>query len=115
LSSQLWEEAAEHIIASPQQQIIDDTNNSTNPLLFTVNGVVSPHWFGAIDGTNDEVQIQSAVTSLSGSEKGTVDLIGESYTLADEVVVEKSNLTIRNGIISSTGSHVFVCRNASGF
>ena len=37
----------EHILASPRQQIIDMTNNSTNPLLFSVGGEAFAEWLGA--------------------------------------------------------------------
>ena len=45
----------EHIIAGQRQQIIDITNNSTNPLAFTKKGTVYPGWWGAVaDGVTDD-------------------------------------------------------------
>jgi hypothetical protein len=45
----------ENIIAKSRQQIIDISNNSTNPLLFTLGGCVYPGWTGALgDDSNDD-------------------------------------------------------------
>jgi len=77
----------ENIIASPRQQIVDITNNSTDPLVFTVGGTdshpISPHWFG-IDGTADEVQINLAIDAKE--DDSVVRLPVGDYSISAEIL-----------------------------
>jgi len=56
----------EHIIASPRQQIVDITNNSTDPIAWTQKGTVYPEWWGAKgDGSTDDTdEIQCMFDSM---------------------------------------------------
>lgn len=78
----------EHIIASPRQQIIDSTNNSTNPLIFSTGGRPHTNWFG--DFTSLAVNL--AVKSLEGV-GGDVILSGDTYTNTTAIaLLENVNL-----------------------
>jgi hypothetical protein len=79
----------QHIIASPRQVIVDPSNNSTNPLVFTTGGKVYPEWFD-VDGTSDHVQVEAACTSLP-STGGRIELWGPAYSFAG--VVTPKNYT----------------------
>jgi len=59
----------ENIIAGDRQQIIDATNNSTNPLLFTSGGRVSIGWYGGLgDNSTDETTAwNTSVAAVNGS------------------------------------------------
>ena len=76
-----------HIIASPRQQIIDTTNNSTDPLLFTMGGSdaspIYPHWFG-IDGTADQVEINLAIDAKE--DDSVIELSPGAYSIAAEIL-----------------------------
>ena len=58
----------EHIQAGKRQQIIDTSNNSTDPLVFSVSGTVYPNWFNkdAGDGTTEcAIAVQAAINSVA--------------------------------------------------
>ena len=58
----------EHIIAGKRQQIADLTNNSTNPLLFTIGGIVHPGWTGALgDAATDDYAAVNALTQAGNT------------------------------------------------
>jgi len=56
---------SESIVASPKQQIINITNNSTDPLVLTTGGTVHPGWFGCMgDGTTDDATAMQCALDL---------------------------------------------------
>lgn len=57
----------ENIIAQPTQKIIDTTNNSTNPLLFTRGGTIYPPWLGALGdaSTDDNTAVNTSIAALN--------------------------------------------------
>ncbi|GAH45621.1 unnamed protein product, partial [marine sediment metagenome] len=82
-----------HIIAAPRQQIVDMTNNSTDPLEFTVGGTVYPDWLSVntTPGTTDmRTAIFCAEASLTGG--GSIKGVGSTYLIS-------SSLTINSDII----------------
>jgi len=67
----------EHIMAAPDQQIFAGTATIT----FTNSGTVYPDWWG-VDGTADDVQLQSANDSIA-SPGGEVSLLaGKTYVVS---------------------------------
>ena len=96
----------EHIIASRTQQIIDTTNNSTNPLLFTNPGIAYPEWWG-VDGTADNVEINLAIAS-----GGIVELVqdysmsGTITLIAGSKIFSKTSSTLT--AINSMDANLFI-------
>jgi len=85
----------EHIIASPRQQVVDWTNNSTNPLLFTYGGTVHPGWYGALgDGTaDDDTPIDLAIDGVTANTAGIVEFqSGSTYSVT--TINLNSNVTL---------------------
>ena len=86
-----------HIIAFPRQQIIDITNNSTNPLAFTNPGKVYPDYFtsNAIPGTTD----MNAAITIASVASSYISLNPDTYYSSDDISISK-DLTINgNGAI----------------
>jgi len=91
----------EHIIASPRQQIVDVTNNSIDPLAFTVaTGKRSPGWLGA-DGTGDEsTELEAIANSVSGGvillpfSTFTVAASSSDYVECNGAIIEGQNTTV---------------------
>ena len=76
----------EHILASPRQQIIDSTNNSTDPLAFTVNGTVYPDWFYSGTGS-----WHTAIGLADGCSK-LVQFLAHEYAITTGVVQAASHV-----------------------
>ena len=77
-----------HIIASPRQQIVDITNNSTDPLAFTNAGSFSAMWWGATgDGTTNDTAALKIPIGLSG----TVVIPSGTYLITGNNLVGASN------------------------
>ena len=83
----------EHISALPSQQIIDPTNNSTDPLLFTLGGTVHPGWWGSATS----ISVALAATSLNGI-GGVIECLSTTYTIT-------TLISLSSGI-SIKGTHV---------
>jgi len=90
-----------NILAAPNQQIIDTTNNSTNPMLFTNPGEVNCEWWGT-----DDVALQAAISSrASGGQKvwvnGNIDVdaqvTSEFYTKVIGRGWANSKITVTTG------------------
>lgn len=86
----------ENIIALPRQQIIDTTNNSTNPLVFTTAGVISSGWFGmspSATNANNTTYFTAAATATwnSGS---ILEIPGGLYPMnATTITVSTDNIS----------------------
>ena len=61
-----------HILASPRQQIVDITNNSTDPLLFTTGGTAWSEWWGenTTPGTTDNTTPIACMFASGASRMG---------------------------------------------
>ena len=100
----------ENIIASPRQQIIDTTNNSTNPLKFTKPGTVYLEWWGAIvdDGTDDSTYANCALQSFPTTTApigGIIKLHPGTYRADSSWVLPvNATTTIRSITIEGAGS-----------
>ena len=83
----------EHILASPRQQIIDATNNSTNPLLFTEPGTIYGNWWDEdiSDGTTIANDIFTMVNAgmAAGSEVVVLPAVSY-YKFDDEFIITKA-------------------------
>ena len=105
----------ENIQAGKLQQIIDISNNSTDPMVFSMPGTVYPHWFGALgDDTQDDAdEIETANNSLPAA-GGTIIIpnTGLSYMADSTVNFTKDNLTIIfEGTIESTNGDAAVVQS----
>jgi len=93
----------EHIIASPRQQIIDITNNSTDPLGFFLSGTVYPQWWGAIGETisgsgGDTSAVQCAVswpvdaTLITGTYSRKIIFPSGIYRMDEDLVIVEGTI-----------------------
>lgn len=90
----------EHIIAGKRQQIVDMTNNSTDPLIFTVGGEVYPDWLLVNTTPGTTVMsgaIQAAIESLESvpaAGGGTVKLHPGDYAYNAQLNITESYVNI---------------------
>ena len=101
----------EHIIASPRQQIIDITNNSTDPVAFTQKGVVRPDWFvnNATPGTTDMQAALNLANDCSASDS-TIKLSGDDYAVGTRIDLEDRVLDGNGSTIIATSASMTVIR-----
>ena len=99
----------DHIAAGKQQQIIDITNNSTNPLVFTNPGAVSPDWWleNTTPGTtNMYAALNLAEASLSSG--GVIKGNGETYLTSSSLTIGSDiflDFLVQGSIIKDDGSN----------
>ena len=96
----------EHIIAGKRQQIVDLTDNSTNPLLFTTYGTVYPGWTGATgDGTTDDYAAINALLQAGN----TIEFPYGTYNLETTLTIAVNNIVLKGDSIRSSRA---IIRNA---
>ena len=98
----------EHILASYEQQIIDITNNTTDPIAFTIGGTVGAEWCGAgaNDGTTDESTHIDVLTNALNTVKGGVIQFGaKTYT---------GNFTIKSFVTFKGSAKSIMYQTAAG-
>ena len=97
-SKTLTIESPGHIICGQDQQIVDLTNNSTNPLLFADGGIVYPEWWGAYnDSTNGDTTadaLQACITSLASVSYGAEIKLNGEYLSDTQLTIAFSGLKI---------------------
>ena len=103
----------EHIMASPRQQIIDDANNSTDPLYFTKGGKVYCGWWYD-GGTYWTEAIQLPINALGlYSLTGTVSMPNGTLQIDDTITIPYNGILLE-GTGGIGNSHIANVENHTG-
>ncbi len=83
----------DRIIAPPTQQVIDTTNNSTNPIIFEEGGNVYPGWMGSATSTSIQIAIES-LESIPASDGGNIMLTHDTYACTTQIDITESDISL---------------------
>lgn len=88
-----------NLIAQPNQHVLDG-----DKLKFRYGGTVHPEWWG-IDGVEDEVEINYAITSVeTASGNNVIQLAAKRYLTNDEIDITNEGVILRGAASGTEGA-----------